>query len=45
MKIIREKRNTGVTALPLNEKSHPEIEITVKTAGVGIGYLDRRKSG
>jgi hypothetical protein len=34
----------GVTTLPL-KKSHPEVEVTVKTARVGIGYLDGRRSG
>jgi hypothetical protein len=46
MKIIREKSNTGCySPPPLKKNLIPRLEITVKTAGVGIGYLDGRKSG
>jgi hypothetical protein len=44
MKVLRKVITQGVTAPP-KEKSHPEIEVTVKTMRVGVGYLDRRKSG
>jgi hypothetical protein len=41
---IREFVTWGVTALPLKEKSHPGIEVTVKAVRFGIDYLDGRKS-
>jgi hypothetical protein len=45
MTLIRVFVTRGVTALPLERKSRPEIEVTVKAARVGIGYLDGRRSG
>jgi hypothetical protein len=42
---IREFIIWGVTTLRPWRKSHPKIEVTVKTVRVGIGYLDGRRLG